>query len=583
MLRTLSIKNFVLMDDLTLDFSAGMCLLTGETGAGKSVLIEALAAALGGRVTLDMIRRGASRATIEATFVSPSDGAWPVALDESLQAEGLETAVENELTLSREITPRGSRCRIDGQLVTQTVLRQIGALMVDVVSQHEHQRLMVPAFQRELLDRYGRLLPQRQAVREAHARWTGLRTRLKELRQTSQTREQQGDFWRYQLREIEAAAVLDAHEEDALKTERLRLVHATDLRRVTESAYQGLYAGEQEPSAFDQIARYVQSLSEQSGHDPALEEACASLAEIQASLKEVATGLRQHLEGLEADPERLREVEQRLDTLGNLSRKYGPGLSEVLAHAGRLRENLANQESADTRLAELSEAVRASQADLVAACDALTAGRREAASVLEEALGQELRELELPRAKLVVQLTPNEGPAGWRADGAEQIEFLISLNSGESPRPLAKSASGGEMARVMLAMETVLAGLDRVPVLVFDEVDTGISGKAALAVAERLADLSRSHQVLCITHLPTVAAMADHHIHLEKRDDDVQTRVEATPLDEAGRIRELAALSSGSPHPAALQHAEALIAQAKRHKDSAGPRRATGSGPHSER
>ena len=565
MLKTLRIRNFVLIEALDLEFGPGVCLLTGETGAGKSILVDALAAALGGRVALDLVRAGASRASVEATFARPSGG-WPADLAALLDEEGIEPEIADELTLAREISPRGARCRLEGGQVTQTVLRRAGRSLVDVISQHEHQRLMDAGFHLDLLDQFGGLGGLRAEVGAAHTEWAALRAERRSLLEGARARAQQQDFWRFQLEEIQAADLHAADEDEALKAERLRLVHAEDLRFACEAAYQGLYAGDNGPSLYDQLNRIVQSLSGQASYDAKLAEASETLEGTQATLKEVASDLRRHLDLLEADPARLAEVEERLDQLAALDRKYGPGLAQVLAHAAWLAAQLGEVESADARLAALDAAAAAAERRLTAACDRLSEARCGAAAELEAAVVRQLHDLELPNARFVVALRRYETPPLRRAFGQEACEFEIAMNPGEPPRPLAKTASGGEMARVMLSLETVLAGLAAIPSLVFDEVDTGISGRAAQAVAEKLAGLGRAFQILCITHLPTVAAMADQHVHLGKHVTDGRTHVVATHLSEPERIRELAQLASGSPAPAALRHAEELLARARTYK-----------------
>ncbi|MEB3221221.1 MAG: DNA repair protein RecN [Candidatus Sericytochromatia bacterium] len=575
MLAALSIRNFVLIDALELRFEPGFCLLTGETGAGKSILIDALSAALGGRVNLEDIRHGEQRAFVEATFNRPGALGWPEGLTNLLDEEGIVPAVEGELTLSRELTARGSRCRLDGHQVTQAQLRRAGRCLADIVSQHEHQRLLDPEYQLELLDRHGRHGPLREAVARTHAGLQGVRMALRQHREEARERARQEDYWRFQLAELEAAGLEAPAEMEHLEAERLRLVHAQRLRQACQDAYQSLYAGENGPSAYDILARCLQPLTSLGEVDAVLGEAGRELAGLQAALRDVAADLRRHLDRLEADPARLAEVEQRVAQLLDVARKYGPGLEQAIARREELSRQLAAVAADDERLTGLEAERLQAEGALAAACEQLTQARRAAAGELERAVERELEHLEMGRARFAVTLCPHQTAPRQRASGQEEVVFEVALNPGEPPRALARTASGGEMARVMLALTSVLAGLDAVGTLVFDEVDTGISGRAAQAVAEKLATLARTHQVLCITHLPAVAAMADQHTHLEKGVDVDRTRVRATVLAGAARVRELAKLSSGDPGPAALRHAEALLAQAMTHKGgpSGGPRR----------
>lgn len=560
MLKELRIKNFVLIENLDLSFGPGICLLTGETGAGKSIVIDAVEAAMGGRVSLDLIRSGAGKATIEATF--GLSRAHP-ALASLLESEGIAVEIEGELTLSRELSPKGARCRIEGQQVTQSVLKRAGELLVDVLSQHEHQALMEPSFHLTLLDTFGDLKTLVVAVGELHGRWAATVAERKALVAGRQAREQQRDFWAYQLQEIQAAEIKDALEEEALKAERLRLANVEALRLASAGAYETLYAGDSSPSLHDQLDRVIQSLQRQGHLDADLASAADQLLDAQAVLRDVAGEMRDHGDRLDADPGRLADVEERLDLLTALTRKYGPGLEAVVAHAATLEAGLAEVDNLDQRLEALDAEVQIAEKQLRKAADQLSAARRAAASELESAVEKQLRELELPSSRFVVALLPYKGDQPIRAFGAETVEFQIAMNPGEPPRALAKTASGGEMARVMLSLKTVLADLGEVPTLIFDEVDTGISGKAAQAVAEKLAALGRHYQVLCITHLPTVAAMADQHLHLEKHVESGRTHVSVATLDAPARVRELARIASGDHSPAAVRHAEDLLKRAK--------------------
>ncbi|MFP5504028.1 MAG: DNA repair protein RecN [Candidatus Sericytochromatia bacterium] len=561
MLKELRISNFVLIESLELSFGPGICLLTGETGAGKSIIIDAMEAAMGGRVALDVLRQGAAKGAVEATFQLPR---FPAALQALLESEGIELAVEGEITLTREIAPRGTRCRIEGQQVTQATLRQAGQLLVDVLSQHEHQALMAPGFHLDTLDTFGDLLGLRQEVASAHAAWSELRLERKALVEGAQARAQQRDFWEFQLHEIAEAGLSDPHEDEALAGERLRLANVEQLRLASGGAYDALYAGDAGPSLYDQLGRVLSTLNGLGHLDGELEAIGSELSGAQAVMREAASRLRGHMDRLDADPARLAEVEERLDTLKMLSRKYGPGLAAVMAHAEELRAQLAEVEGADDRLERLEAAIAKAEARLAEWVSALSTARRKVASKLEAAVERELKALELPNARFFAALTPH---GKYRSSGAEACEFQIAMNPGEGPKALAKTASGGEMARVMLSLKTVLADLAAIPTLIFDEVDTGISGKAAQAVAEKLAGLGRHYQILCITHLPTVAAMADQHVHLDKRVEKGRTRVLATQLTPEARVHELARIASGNPGAAALTHAEELIARARAYKD----------------
>lgn len=566
-MTALHIENFVLIENLDLAFEPGICLLTGETGAGKSILIDAVAAALGGRIGLDAIRTGAGRARIEATFALP---VLPPGLGTLLEAEGIEQSVAGEITLTREISPKGTRCRLDGRLVSQQVLRRAGRTLVDILSQHEHQALLDGAYHQALLDQFGGLTGLCREVERAHETWSQLATERRTLREGARQRARELDFWRFQLAELADAQLKGADEAEILGAERRQLLHADQLRATCAGAYEAVYAGENGPSLYDRLGKVITSLTDLAHLDATLGACGEALAGLQGGIHDVSDQLRRHLDALEADPARLALIEERLDLLATLSRKYGPGLGRVIALAQELESKVAEGAREDERIVSLKPAVADALAHLTTVAARLSARRQDAARHLVMAVESQLAGLELPDARFRVALTPPETPAAPRATGAEAVEFEVALNPGEPPRSLARTASGGELARLMLALKTVLAFESDVPTLIFDEVDAGLSGRAAQAVAEKLAGLGTRYQILCITHLPTVAAMADQHLHLEKRVVDGRTHVHATVLDPAGRIAELAHIASGRSAPAAQRHASELLERAAIFKKNVG-------------
>jgi DNA repair protein RecN (Recombination protein N) len=574
MLKTLRITNFILIESLTLDLAAGICLLTGETGAGKSIIIDAVLAVLGGRVSTDLIRAGANRASLEATFaLEPSES-----LRALLETHGIELAVAGELTLSREVTPKGSRCRIEGQLVPQSALKEVGETLVDVLGQHENTLLTRSREHLRILDEFAgsEAMVARSETARLHAKLLALRAELTSLDRTAAERERQRDFWQYQLAEIEAAEVHNPSEADDLKAERQILANAEDLKRELTTAYARLYdGGDDAPSVTDQIDDVLATLRDGAELDAELGPLAEAVESALSTLQDTAREIRRRAERLEADPERLGELEGRLDLLRDLLRKYGPTVEDMWALADRLRQDLGAAESDSSR----QEAIRAEllrvEQQLEVTAGRLTALREAAAGRLEAAVGQELRDLGMKEARFFVEFKPH---AGIGAEGAQSAEFMLAPNPGEPPRPLAKTASGGELARLMLALKTVLHREDGTPTLIFDEVDTGISGRAAQVVAQKIASLGQRSQILLITHMPAIAAIADRHWHIEKRIAEGRTSVALERLDGDAVVRELAHIASGdASSPAALSHAQELLDKARQFKlEAAGARDATG-------
>jgi DNA repair protein RecN (Recombination protein N) len=558
MLLRLDIENFILIDRLSLDFFPGICVLTGETGAGKSILIDAVTAILGGRIGPDAIRQGADRARLEATFRPPGD------LSDWLLESGIEPAIAGELTVAREITARGSRSRVEGVQVSQGALRALADRLVDILGQHEHTLLTRAREHLHLLDRFGgpSLEIERQEVARQHATVQAASAELTALRTKATEREREQGFWRYQLQEIEAARLGSPSEVEDLQAERLLLANAETLREELSQAHEALTAGDD--SLSDRLGRVIAALRDAADLDPELAPLAESLDAAVSAIEDASREVRRRSERLEADPERLSEVETRLDLLRDLLKKYGPTVQDVQRYQERIGRDLQAAETVGVRQEELERLRDAARQALSAGCHRLSAARQEAARRLEAAVDRELADLGMKEARFSVSFRPHEAPT---AEGAESAEFLLAANPGEPPRPLARTASGGELSRLMLALKTVLAGDEAAPTLIFDEVDTGISGRAAQVVAQKIAALGRRHQILLITHMPAIAAIADGHWHLEKRVTDGRTRLHVEALDAEGQVAELAHLASGDARSeAANDHARDLLARAKAYK-----------------
>ena len=551
MLHALHIENLAIIDRLEVHFEAGLNALTGETGAGKSILVDALNLALGERADPTLIRAGADKLRVNAVFELPDDPELRALLDEL----GVEPE-EGLLYLSREVQAGGrSVARINGQPVPLSTVQAIGERLVDLHGQHEHQSLLNPSRHLEFLDRWlgEPALSLRAQTREAVLALRQAERELQELTERAREREQRLDLYRFQLEEIRAAN-LQVGEDAQLETEARRLTHAEKLIALAGGAYDALM---QENGAYDLAAYARRSLSEIARIDPSVAEWGDMLEGALAQMEEVAHNLRAYAEQIEYDPARLEEVIARLELIKRLKRKYGDTIEAVLQYAEEAESNLHALETQTERREALEAQVAELQSRAANLCEQLSALRKAGAQRFAQAVQAILRELAMERAEFRVEVRPK--PMDTR--GADSIEFLFSANPGEPPRPLSKIASGGEMSRVMLALKTALADAAPVPTLVFDEIDAGLGGRTAHAVGEKLAELAQHCQILCITHLPQIASRATHHLAIEKHSDGDATRVQIRALEGEARIQEIARMLTGEPTEIALQHAQELLAR----------------------
>lgn len=572
MLRELRVRNFATLEDVRMECAPGLNVLTGETGAGKTILIDALGAVLGQRTPTEMIRSGASEARAEALF---DLSGFPAARQ---RIEALGVSIEDEtLLLVREIGDR-ARAYANGTPMAIGMLRDIGALLVEVHGQHEGQRLLEPGTQLDLLD--GAAGEATEAVRSQVAALvrgrTALTRRLADLDAGEQDRSRRLDLLRHQIAEIDAAGLRDG-EVEALEETRARLRHAERLREALEEAYGALYGDDGCP-AIVTLGRSHSLLRQAAGWDPGL----SSLAETTAALHDetanMARALRRYLDGLDTDPARLEETERRLDTLRALMRKYGATVPEMLAHRERLAAEAEGLTCAvSTRDEVAGELERVARA-LSEAASALSDARRRTAQRLESAVASHLADLGMPGVRFEVSLRIREDPHGIEVGGVraaigergvDRAEFMLSANPGEPPRPLHRVASGGELARIMLALRSGLAEATPIPVMVFDEIDAGVGGRAGHMIGRKLAALARRCQVLCVTHLPQVAALAGHHIVIRKAIMRGRTHTAATQVDGVLRVEEIARMLSGAHlMDTARRHARQLLNNgiAQRHR-----------------
>lgn len=556
MLQELAIDNFAIIPHLNLTFDDQMTVLTGETGAGKSIIIDAVGLLAGGRGSTDFIRAGADKLVLQGQFSLPGNPLIQTLLEEN----GIE-ADDGVLIISREIHQSGrNTIRINGTMVNATTLKQIGAQLVDIQGQNEHQRLMQPENHLRMLDQFaGDQVQDLKAKYQAqYAEYQQLKTAVEKKKENEQLWAQRLDMLRYQVQEI-SAADLKADEEDQLQTERDRLVNFQTISQSLAQIANLNDDGEGGVSVVDQVAEMMNRAQEISDFDQEYQNMATGLSDAYYSLQDAADFASRAADELEFDPERLNQIESRLTLIGDLEHKYGDTLADVLDYYHRIQKELDEMEQVadsnsgqEERLAEVTN-------QLTDLGKQLRAAREHAAKQLEEKIHQQLRELYMERAVFSVKITPL--PKGqFKSDGCEMVEFYLQANPGERMGPLAKIASGGELSRVMLALKTSFAQSEGVTSIIFDEVDTGVSGRVAQAIADKIKVIAHNSQVLCITHLPQVAAVAQHHFLIQKRVANERTTTSVTPLTSEERVEELARMLAGDTiTKLTLEHAQELL------------------------
>ncbi|HBY59446.1 MAG TPA: DNA repair protein RecN [Solibacterales bacterium] len=547
MLLELLVENFAVVERIRVRFHAGFNLLTGETGSGKSIVVDALGLLFGARASAETVRSGAGRARIAGIFDSPPEA-------RALLAEAGVDEEEGELIVEREIHENGkSRAFVNSRPAAVALLKDLAPLLGDIHGQHDQQRLFSAPRQRAMLDDFAGAGDLVSRTADLYRRWRETSNELAELDRREQDQLRLADLWSFQCREIEAAA-LTPGEDAALELERRVQQNVAKLSELAAAAYEAVY--DAEASAAAQLRIAIRRLEELGRIDASLDETLAALKPSQAAVEDAAHAVRSYLGRLESDPARLEEVESRLAAIDKLKRKYGASVEEILSFAAEARSRLDPLAgSGERRAALLREQIRL-RGEYEEAAAVLTARRTAAARELEKKVEAELAGLGMERTVFRVAVEPCE--PGER--GADAIGFLISANSGEEPRPLDKIASGGELSRVALALKTCVTEPGRATTLVFDEVDAGIGGAAAERVGRRLKDLAASQQVLCVTHLAQIAGFGDHHYNVSKREVKGRTVAEIEELTGEARIREIGRMLSGEHlTPEALRHAEQLI------------------------
>ncbi len=553
MLNELRIKNYAVIEDLSLRLEPGLVALTGETGAGKSIIVGALSLVLGERATTDVIRAGEERAVIEAVFdVSERND-----LRQRCEEAGIELA-DGWLVLKREVNVSGrSRAWINGSPATASLTGEFGQALVDLHGQHEHQALLHAGPQREILDAYGGSESLAAALHECWTRLSEVRRQRDAVLERRKRTEERVELLRHQVEEIETAELEDADEDLKLADEERRLGHAEELLHRSGGLHDALYSSD--GSIYDRLGALRRELDALAKVDPAAEAELTELLDtVYYSVQELGERLGAYKDSIDMSPDSLDRVRGRIDTLYRLKSKYGPTLEGVIAAGARAREELDALDLTGFELEELSREEAELTASLEKQAARLSKARAKSAKGLSAEVGEILPELGMPDGRFEVALLER---AAILSTGAEDIEYRVTLNKGFEPRALSSVASGGELSRVMLALKTILARLDRTPTLIFDEIDAGIGGIVGQRVAERLKLVADHHQVFVITHLPQIAAVADHHLLVAKGSRGKKAATEVSELEGEDRIRDLARMLGGDPERGeSLDHARALLA-----------------------
>ncbi|GAA0458152.1 DNA repair protein RecN [Alkalibacillus silvisoli] len=567
MLAQISIKNFAIIDEISLNFSEGLTVLTGETGAGKSIIIDAIQLLAGARASVDFVRHNAEKASIEGLFFidDTKHSAYSVMeqFDLPLDKE------EGSIVIERHITSKGkSICKVNGKLITLAVLKELGTQLIDIHSQHETQSLMNPERHIELLDffEHEELEQSKEHYHELYKHLLSLKKRYEELSNNEQEIAQRMDLLKFQYNELNDSQ-LQPGEDERLEEERSHLMNYERIYEGLNTTYESLSA---ENHALDFLGHAMSALEQLEDVDHDFEELSKQLKSNYYTLEELSFDIRNRLDQLEYQPNRLDEIETRLFEINRLKRKYGKEVDDLIKHMAKMEEELEQLENKDSHLQSLEHEIKEAEKDALTEADHLHKLRTKIAEKLTIAIQQELKDLYLEKAKFDVQFNTQEGHINWKnrnikllKQGLDLIQFLITTNPGEPMKSLHKVASGGEISRIMLAIKSIFSKHQGITSVIFDEVDTGVSGRIAQAIAKKIHRISHESQVLCITHLPQVAAMADHHYLIEK-DVSGHTNTTVQKLSEKDSINEVGRMISGNEvTETTFKHAQELIVQAE--------------------
>lgn len=548
MIKQLKLKNYILIDELIADFDKGLNVITGETGAGKSILISAIDLVFAPRVSKEVIKHGQEKAVIELIIDNTKHD-----LKKFFEENGIDD-LGAEIILSKEITQSSVRTRLNGTLINQEVLKQIKSLFLDIHSQHQTYVFMQPKYHITLLDNYakevyGGLLTEYHGL---YKKYIDTKNLLEAAKNSADTTESQIEFLKFQVSEIEAAEIQSETEDEDLNSELEVLENAEKLKELTGSSYWAINGDD--GSILEALSKIKQNLSKAASMDKNLEEVEQNLVDVIERLRDSGSELREYSQNLDNDEERLNEIQERLFLLDKLKRKYGGTLAEVMETYKKLAEELSGIEFSTQNVEELEKSLKEQLEILTEKAAVITEKRQDYAKVLSVYIQERLEKLELPKARFEISVLPKE----LAADGADNVEFLISTNVSEDLKPLAKVASGGEISRVMLAIKSIFAQSDDIDTVIFDEIDTGISGKASQSVADEIKELSKYHQIILITHQPIIASKADKHFYVRKSQAD-ETKVDVYVLTGENRIMALAELAGGEINDQSIEFAKSLV------------------------
>ncbi|MFZ5988854.1 MAG: DNA repair protein RecN [Bacillota bacterium] len=570
MLQQLEIQNIAIIDKIAVELGEGLNVLTGETGAGKSIIIDSINAILGERLSKELIRTGRDKAVVEAVFQVEKER-----LSDLLESFGIEPEEDGTLIISREFTTAGKNtCRINGKIATVSMLKQIGERLIDVHGQHDNQSLLRTESHIELLDSFADI--RIQGLKEEYLKhleqYKQIKNKLKSLSGDKNERERKIDLLKFQIDEIKKAK-LKVGEEADLERQRAVLVNSEKIIGTLSGAYECLGTGSKmDRSALDKINEVIGELNDINGLDERYGVITKRLEAVSYELDDIVTEIRSMRDEVEYNPGLLEQVEERLDLIFKLKKKYGDSIEEILEYLKNAKDELDEIINNEEIINKLMEDIEKKDEELYKIAKDINSERVKAAKLLEEKIGAELNDLEMKNARLKVNIefddTREKGERKYNHNGLDKVEFLISTNAGEPLKPLSKIASGGEMSRIMLAIKTILANVDRMPTLIFDEIDIGISGKAAQKVGEKLSYISKNHQVISVTHLAQIACMADNNFYIEKVIKNGNTETEVKRLSEKEVKNEIARIIGGANiSEITIKHAEEMLSIAKRFKE----------------
>ena len=549
MIKQLKLKDYILIDELTANFDAGLNVITGETGSGKSILISAIDLAFAPRVSKEVIKTGCEKAVIELVIDNQKHD-----LSKLFEENGIDDC-GNEIILTKEITQNAVRTRVNGTLVNQDFIKHLRALFLDIHSQHQTYSFLQPKYHIVLLDEYAKELYGKELTeyREKYSAYKKLQEQLENAKNSANMTESQLEFLQFQVNEIDSAQIQGEDEDEKLSAELEVLENAEKLKELTGASYWALNSDD--GSILEALTKIKQNVSKAASFDSSLEQLEQNLLDAMENLKDISSELRDYSQNLDNDTERLNVIQERLFLLDKLKRKYGGTLAEVLTTFEKLSAELSSIEFSTQNIEELEEKIAQSKAELEKIAADISEKRQNYAKVLSVYIQEKLEKLELPKSRFEISVKPKE----LSSDGCDDVEFLISTNVSEDLKPLAKVASGGEISRVMLAIKSIFAQTDNIDTVIFDEIDTGISGRASQSVADEIIELAKYHQIILITHQAIIASKADKHFYVKKSQTD-ETKVEVYVLKDDNRIKALAELAGGDINDTSMEFARSLIA-----------------------